>query len=357
MKHRLFLSYILLACSVSLASPAILSAAKSPKPVKASKIYHKGWIDLNKNGRMDVYEDPSAPIDARIEDLLGQMNLEEKTCQMVTLYGYRRVLQDDLPTPEWKSRIWKDGMGAIDEHLNSYVNSRTVLHPEENPNVWPASAHAKALNTVQRFFIEETRLGIPVDFTDEGIRGVEAYKATNFPTQLGLGHTWDRELIREVGRITGQEARLLGYTNVYAPILDVGRDQRWGRYEEVYGEDPYLVAELGVQMVKGLQEDGGVAATGKHYLGYSNNKGAREGMARTDPQMSLHEMENIHVYPWREVISRAGLLGAMSCYNDYDGTPVQGSRYWLYERLRGDFGFRGYVVSVLRALLDSIMQT
>ena len=333
--------YIALLLAIAMMTPAF--AAK--KPVKSSKIYHKGWIDLNKNGKMDVYEDPSAPVDARIEDLLGQMNLEEKTCQMVTLYGYRRVLADDLPTPEWKNKIWKDGMGAIDEHLNSYVNSRKVLTPEENPGVWPASNHARALNTVQRFFIEETRLGIPVDFTNEGIRGVESYNATNFPTQLGLGHTWDRELIRNVGRITGQEASLLGYTNVYAPILDVGRDQRWGRYEEVYGEDPYLVAELGVQMVKGIQEDGGIAATSKHYLGYSNNKGAREGMARVDPQMSPHEMENIHVYPWREVIRRAGLMGAMSCYNDYDGTPVQGSKYWLYDRLRGEFGFRGYVVS------------
>jgi len=333
--------YIAILLALALAAPSFAVS----KPVKSSKIYHKGWIDLNKNGQMDVYEDPSASVDARIEDLLGQMTLEEKTCQMVTLYGYRRILADDLPTPEWKGKIWKDGMGAIDEHLNSYISARKTLTPEMNPNVWPASAHAKALNTVQRFFIEETRLGIPVDFTDEGIRGVEAYKATNFPTQLGLGHTWDRSLIREVGRITGQEARLLGYTNVYAPILDVGRDQRWGRYEEVYGEDPYLVAELGVQMVLGLQKDGGVAATGKHYLGYSNNKGAREGMARTDPQMSLHEMENVHVYPWREVIKRAGLLGAMSCYNDYDGSPVQGSKYWLYDRLRGDFGFRGYVVS------------
>ena len=333
--------YLAILLAIAVMAPAF--AAK--KPAKPSKIYKKGWIDFNKNGRMDVYEDPSAPIDARIEDLLSQMTMEEKTCQMVTLYGYRRVLADDLPTPEWKNKIWKDGMGAIDEHLNSYVSARKVLTPEENPGVWPASNHAKALNTVQRFFIEETRLGIPVDFTNEGIRGVESYKATNFPTQLGLGHTWDRELIRNVGRITGQEARLLGYTNVYAPILDVGRDQRWGRYEEVYGEDPYLVAELGVQMVKGLQEDGGVAATSKHYLGYSNNKGAREGMARTDPQMAPHEMENIHVYPWREVIRRAGLLGAMCCYNDYDGTPVEGSKYWLYDRLRGEFGFRGYVVS------------
>ena len=202
----------------------------------APKIYHKGWIDFNKNGKMDVYENPNAKLEDRIEDLLSQMTLDEKTCQMVTLYGYRRVLQDQLPTPEWKNKIWKDGMGAIDEHLNSFKGWNTPL-TTESPYIWPASNHAWALNEVQRFFIEETRLGIPVDFTDEGIRGVEAYKATNFPTQLGLGSTWDKNLIRQVGRITGEEARLLGYTNVYAPILDVGRDQRWGRYEEIYGED------------------------------------------------------------------------------------------------------------------------
>ena len=121
----------------------------------------------------------------------------------------------------------------------------------QNELVWPASNHAWALNEVQRFFVEETRLGIPADFTNEGIRGVENYIATNFPTQLALGHTWNRELIRQVGYITGREARLLGYTNVYAPILDVGRDQRWGRYEEVYGESPYLVTELGIAMGKG----------------------------------------------------------------------------------------------------------
>ena len=322
----------------------ILATLLSVAPVKSSKIYHKDWIDFNKNGVKDVYEDPKADIDARIQDLLGQMTIEEKTCQMVTLYGYRRVLKDQLPTPEWKEKIWKDGVGAIDEHLNSF-RGWNKPPTTESPYIWPASKHAWALNEVQRFCVEETRLGIPVDFTDEGIRGVEAYMATNFPTQLGLGCTWDKELIRNVGRITGQEARLLGYTNVYAPILDVGRDQRWGRYEEIYGEDPYLVAELGVQMVKGLQEDGGVAATAKHFAIYSNAKGAREGMARTDPHEAPHSVEEIHMYPWKEVIRRAGLMGLMSSYNDYDGEPIQGSRYWLYDRLRKDFGFTGYVVS------------
>ena len=292
--------------------------------------------------RVDIYEDPSADIDARIEDLLSQMTLDEKTCQMVTLYGYRRVLPDQLPTPEWKDKLWKDGIGAIDEHLNSFVGWNRPPSTE-SPYIWPASTHAKALNEVQKWFIEETRLGIPVDFTNEGIRGVEAYKSTNFPTQLGLGHTWDRELIRQVGYITGREGRLLGYTNIYAPILDVGRDQRWGRYEEIYGEDPYLVAQLGIQMVKGLQQNYQVAATAKHFAIYSAGKGAREGSARCDPHEPPHEVENIHMYPWREVIREAGLLGAMSSYNDYDGVPVSGSKYFLTDLLRKEWGFKGLI--------------
>ncbi|MBQ0080276.1 MAG: glycoside hydrolase family 3 C-terminal domain-containing protein [Alistipes sp.] len=322
----------------------LLVAALFLETVSAADIYHKGWIDFNKNGRKDIYEDPTKSVEERVNDLISQMTVEEKTCQMVTLYGYRRVLKDQLPTPEWKNMIWKDGMGAIDEHLNSFIGWNKPL-TTESPYIWPPSKHAWALNEVQKFFVESTRLGIPVDFTDEGIRGVEAYKSTNFPTQLGLGHTWDKELIYNVGRVTGSEARLMGFTNVYSPILDVGRDQRWGRYEEIYGEDPYLVAELGVQMVKGLQDNYQVASTAKHYAIYSNGKAAREGRVRCDPHETPHEVENIHMYPWREVIARAGLLGAMSSYNDYDGEPIQGSRYWLYDRLRLDFGFKGYVVS------------
>lgn len=328
----------------NLPKPKDLISYKHPR----KSIYKKGWIDFNKNGKKDVYEDPSAPIEERISNLLSQMTMEEKTCQMVTLYGYQRVLNDALPTPQWKEKIWKDGMGAIDEQLNGF--RQWGAPPQDNPCVWPASRHAWALNEIQRWFIEETRLGIPTDFTNEGIRGVEAYKATNFPTQLALGHTWNRELIRKVGYITGREGRLLGYTNIYAPILDVGRDQRWGRYEEIYGESPYLVAELGIQMTKGLQTDYQVAATGKHFIAYSNNKGAREGMARVDPQMGPRELENIHAYPWSRVIPESGMLGVMCSYNDYDGIPIESSYYWLMTRLRGQMGFHGYVVSDSDAL-------
>lgn len=340
--NKLFIATLLLSGSTFLSGQTVPRIPATYKPSK-SEMYHKVWIDFNKNGIKDVYEDPSAPVEARIENLLGQMTLEEKTCQMVTLYGYKRVLKDDLPTAEWKQSLWKDGIGAIDEHLNGF--QQWGLPPSDNPYIWPASRHAWALNEVQRFFVEETRLGIPTDFTNEGIRGIESFRATNFPTQLGLGHTWNRKLIHQVGLITGREARMLGYTNVYAPILDVGRDQRWGRYEEVYGESPYLVAELGIEMVRGLQHNHQVTSTGKHFVAYSNNKGAREGMARVDPQMSPREVENVHVYPFRRVIQEAGMLGIMSSYNDYDGFPIQGSYYWLTTRLRGEMGFRGYVVS------------
>ena len=302
-------------------------------------IYHSDWIDLNKNGRMDVYENPKVDIEKRISDLLSQMTLEEKTCQTATLYGYNRVLKDELPTPDWKNQVWKDGIANIDEHLNGWgAGSKSVYATDIEKHVW-------AMNEVQRFFIEETRLGIPVDFTNEGLRGVAAPVATSFPSQSGLGHTWDTDLIREVGRITAQEGRALGYTNIYAPTLDVARDQRWGRVEDTYGEEPYLASSLGVAMVQGLQEKYTVAATAKHFAVYSVGKGAREGQARTDPQVSPREVENILLPPFIAAIKQAGLLGVMSSYNDYDSIPVTGSNYWLTQRLRKDFGFKGYVVS------------
>ncbi|RYG11712.1 MAG: glycoside hydrolase family 3 protein, partial [Chitinophagaceae bacterium] len=310
-------------------------------------IYKKGWIDLNKNNKKDVYEDPSQNIDARVNDLLSQMNLNEKTCQMATLYGWRRILKDSLPTPEWKSKIWKDGIANIDEHLNGFIQWGKT---DSSKFASDMKYHVWAMNETQRFFIEQTRLGIPVDFTNEGIRGIEAYEATGFPTQLNMGMTWNKALVYQMGNITGLEARALGYTNVYAPILDVARDQRWGRLEEVYGEDPFLVGELGVQMTKGLQHNNKVAATAKHFAVYSANKGAREGLARTDPQIAPREVEDILLYPFKKVIKEADIQGVMSSYNDYDGIPITGSKYWLTDRLRTDFGFTGYVVSDSDAL-------
>jgi beta-glucosidase len=336
----------LLIIIVSLTTGFLATAQKQKS--KPAKIYHEGWIDLNKNGVKDIYEDTANPVEVRVNDLLSQMTLEEKTCQMATLYGWRRVVRDSLPTPEWKNRIWKDGIANIDEHLNGYANF--WRNQPDIDLVTDIRRHVWAMNETQRFFIEQTRLGIPVDFTDEGIRGVEAYVATGFPTQLNMGMTWDRELVYNMGLIEGKEARLLGYTNVYAPILDVCRDQRFGRLEEVYGEDPYLAATLGIAMATGLQHNNQVASTAKHFAVYSANKGAREGLARTDPQVAPREVEDVLLYPFRRVIQEAHIKGVMSSYNDYDGIPISGSDYWLIKRLRKDFGFTGYVVSDSDAL-------
>ena len=309
---------------------------------RTGTIYHAGWVDFNKNGKKDVYEDPTAPREKRIDDLLSQMNLDEKTCQLCTLYGYQRVLRDEVPTAKWKTEVWKDGIGNIDEQFNGFTG---WFKPKQTTQfAWPASRHAWGINMIQQWFVENTRLGIPVDFTNEGIRGLEAMRATNFPTQLGMGHTWNVKLVRRAGEIEGREAKLLGYTNVYAPILDVGRDQRWGRYEEVYGESPFLVAELGVALASGIQSQG-VASTAKHYCIYSASKGAREGFSRTDPQIGLRETEMIHMMPFKEVIRRADLKGVMSSYNDYDGVPISGSSYYMIDKLRTEYGFSGYVVS------------
>jgi beta-glucosidase len=322
-------------------------AAQEPSRPATKNIYFDGWIDFNKNGKKDVYEDSRAAIEARVENLLSQMTLEEKTNQTATLYGFNRVLKDRLPTPAWKNAIWKDGIANIDEQNNGW--------DEKNPDDVYSNdigEHVRSMNEVQRFFVEETRLGIPADFTNEGVRGVAFTKSTSFPSQLALAATWNRDLVRRIGRITGLEARALGYTNIYAPIMDMGRDQRWGRYEDTYGEDPFLAGELGVEMVRGLQEKYTVAATAKHFAVHGVNKGAREGDARVDPQISPREAEYIFNRPFGKVIKEGGLLGVMASYNDYDGVPVISSRYWLIDRLRREYGFRGYVVSDSGAVED-----
>ena len=306
---------------------------------KKNDIYHNGWIDLNKNGYKDIYEDPKQPIEERIDNLLAQMTLDEKTCQLATLYGYGRVLKDPLPTPQWKEEVWKDGIGNIDEMHNGVGGSG-----RNNPHLASPVATACALNQVQKWFIEETRLGIPVDFTNEGIRGACYQKSTNFPANIALGATWNRQLVTKVGEVVAKESKVIGYRNIYAPIMDLARDPRWGRVVECYGEDPYLVSEFGICMANAIQKEK-LASTAKHFAVYSEPKGGRDANARTDPHVAPREMEMLHLRSWERLVRQAHILGAMSSYNDYDGVPISGSREFLIDRLRTKWGFRGYIVS------------
>ena len=300
-------------------------------------IYKKGWIDFNKNGVKDIYEDPSAPIEARVQALLSQMTLEEKTCQMATLYGAGRVLKDSLPTEKWKDEIWKDGIANIDEQANGLGRFGSSLS-------YPYVNSVENRHTIQRWFVEKTRLGIPVDFTNEGIRGLCHDRATYFPAQCGQGATWNKKLIARIGEVEAKEAVALGYTNIYSPILDIAQDPRWGRCVETYGEDPYLVGELGKQMITSLQKYN-LVATPKHFAVYSIPIGGRDGKTRTDPHVAPREMRTLYIEPFRMAFQEAGALGVMSSYNDYDGEPITGSYHFLTEILRQEWGFKGYVVS------------
>ena len=234
---------------------------------------------------MDIFENPKMPIEARVNNLLQQMTIEEKTCQMTTLYGSGRILKDDLPTAEWKTRVWKDGIGNIDEEHNGVG---TPL----KPFITDARKHVEALHEIQRWFVEETRLGIPVDFSNEGIHGLCHYQATYFPAQCGQGATWNRDLIRRIADIEATEADILGYTNIYSPILDIA----------------------------------------------------------TDPHITEQALHELYLEPFRRAVQEGGALGIMSSYNDYNGEPISGSYYFLTELLRNEFGFRGYVVSDSEAL-------
>src|SRR6476659_831860 len=161
-----------------------------------AKIYHKDWIDFNKNGKKNIYEDPTKSINERVSNLLSLMTVDEKTCQTATLYGYKRVLKDELPQEIWKNEIWKDGIANIDEHLNNIAgNSRF-----DSQYAYPFSKHANAINVVQEWFIEQTRLGIPVDLTNEGMHGLANSNATPLPSPIGIGNTWNRELVYKAGQ-------------------------------------------------------------------------------------------------------------------------------------------------------------
>ena len=335
----------LTACANVLFAEVVATSNPCITPLRA-EIYHDGWVDLNKNGVRDPYEDASLDIAARVTDLLGRMTLEEKTAQMVTLYGYPRVLKDELPTPAWKMHFWKDGIGNIDEHMNGNEGTKPLPRPK---NDMPWSQHTRAINEVQKFFIEETRLGIPADFTDEGTRGLMHTKATSFPAQIGVASAWDKDLVLEIGRVTGREAHALGYSGVYSPILDLPRDPRWGRIVECYSEDPFLTAELGVREVQGIQESH-VAATLKHFAVYSVPKGGRDGEARTDPEVTWREVQTLFLHPFRRAVRDAGAMGVMSSYNDYDGIPITGNKLFLTDILRQEWGFKGYVVSDSKAV-------
>ncbi len=223
------------------------------------------------------------------------MTVEEKTCQLATLYGYARVLKDEQPTPEWKQEVWKDGIGNIDEH----AERRARRPSEERPHATRRRGTPARSITCSAGSSKQTRLGDPGRVHDR--RHPRSARTIAPPASRRSWRLRARGTAISCSRIgtsPAREARALGYTNVYSPILDLPRDPRWGRVVETYSEDPYLTAELGRVQVQAMQANH-VVSTVKHFAVYSVPKGGRDGTARTDPEVTTRELEMIYLRPFR----------------------------------------------------------
>lgn len=282
-----------------------------------------------------LYKDASSPIEERVEDLLLRMTLEEKVAQLTSQWAFF-VLGDNGLNIEKMNELFKDGIGQL-----SRLAGMLDLEPE---------ATASIANEIQRYFVENTRLGIPVIIHEECLCGYQAKKATVFPQIIGVAATWDPENVEEMGKIIKNQMRSSGAHLGLSPVLDVARDPRWGRMEETFGEDPYIVSIMGTAYVKGIQGSDlkdGVMATAKHFLGYSATEGGMNWAPSHIPQRELLE---IYAKSFEAVIKEADLACVMNSYSEIDGVPCAVSKEILTKLLRDKLGFNGMVVSDYSAI-------
>jgi beta-glucosidase len=278
-----------------------------------------------------LYHDASQPVDARVRDLLAHMTVDEKLAQLGSVWAFE-VMQEGLAFSETRARDrLKHGIGQI-----TRVGGSTNLPPAQS---------AALANSIQAFVINHTRLGIPVMVHEECCAGYMAHGATIFPQTIGVASTWDAAITEAMGDVIRVQMRAVGGHQALAPVLDVTRDPRWGRIEETFGEDPYLVGRLGSAYIKGLQGESwaeGIIATGKHFIGYGMSEGGRNWAPVFLPERELRE---VFVRPFEAAIRVVGLGSIMNAYHEMDGVPVGGSVEILRGLLRDQIGFDGLIVS------------
>ena len=280
---------------------------------------------------MDIYRDPTLSVVDRVADLLGRMTTEEKVAQLVGRWSTSLVDNVSVATPEIEMDTISHGLGHVTK-----VGGSSGLDPE---------ASAALTNAIQRALVEGTRLGIPAIVHDEATGGLQHRGATSLPQPLGIASTWNVELAGEIGELVRTEARAVGVTQLLAPVLDVVRDPRWGRFEETFGEAPELVGQLGAAFIIAAQTadlHGGVACTGKHFLGYSLSAGGRN---QAPVDAGPRELRDVHARPFAVAISAAGLRSVMNSYSSIDGVPVAADWSILTGLLREELGFSGVVVA------------
>src|SRR4051794_16855936 len=256
--------------------------------------------------------------------LLARMTLDEKLAQLGCVWCTSLLADDAFSEPKAARRL-RHGIGEI-----TRIGATTTLAPRPR---------AVLANAIQRYLVEETRLGIPAIIHEESTAGLCARDATQFPQAIGLASAWDPDLMERIGTVIRQQMVATGARHTLAPVLDVARDPRWGRVEETYGESPYLTARLGVAYVRGVQGDleDGVAATGKHFLGYAMSEG---GLNHAPVHLGAHELREVYAEPFRAAIAEAQLATVMNSYSSVDGLPCGSSREILDDLLRGELGFR-----------------
>lgn len=306
------------------------------------------YYDLNKNGRLDIYENPAFTIQERVSDLLSQMTLEEKIGQMLTSLGwpmYERQGNVIRLTEQLTKEIEEYHTGSLWGFMRADPWTQRTLTTGLSPDL-----AAKASNMLQKFAIDHGRLGIPLFLAEECPHGHMAIGTTVFPTSIGQASTWNPGLIQRMGQAIATEASVQGAHIGYGPVLDLARDPRWSRVEETYGEDSYLNGVMGAALVRGFQNDLGngksVIATLKHFAAYGWTEGGHNGGSA---HIGSREMEEAIYPPFREAVA-AGALSVMSSYNEIDGIPCTANYNLLTEVLKRRWLFDGFVVSDLYAI-------
>ena len=290
-----------------------------------------------------LYKDPSQPLDKRVEDLLSKMTLEEKTAQLQGIWMFRRELESNTGdfVPTKSKEILGNGIG----HVSRPSENKSLMSPGKEPE-----KAVKFINAIQRYLVEETRLGIPAIGHAEGLHGHAAPGATSFPIGIAVASTWEPELAGKMYEVVAREIRARGAHQVLSPILDIVWDPRWGRTEETWGEDPYLATQFGIESIKGLQGDSTprhvpddkVLATLKHLAGHGFPLGGRNTAPAMMGERTLREA---FLAPFEAVVTQVYPASVMASFNEIDGVPSHANTFLIQDILRKEWGFQGTVVS------------
>lgn len=300
------------------------------------------------------YLDAGLPAEVRVDDLLSRMTVQEKAAQMMCVWQEKstKLLDAHGNFDEAKAcAAFADGFGLGQVGRPSDAGS-TPVTPQDGKD---ARGQAELTNAIQKFFMEHSRLGIPVVFHEECLHGQAAVGGTSFPQPIGLAATFNPLLVESLYAMTAEEARVRGTHQALTPVVDVARDPRWGRVEETFGEDPYLVARLGVAAVRGFQGDAlfrdksRVIATLKHFVAHGQPEG---GQNCAPANVSIRELREVFLPPFKAAFQEAGAISVMASYNEVDGVPSHANRWLLRDVLRNEWGFRGFVVSDYYAIWE-----